>query len=658
MRNIKKKLVVFGILNLIFCGILCNPVSASSNVSLDAGWEGEAHGSSDGNSGKINYDHMDLAENKFFVSSGNPIYGLMSFNITGTGTGNDGKWVVTEDYTYVSDINLTYNYTSQSGAGVSLSFKFQIGDTIYLWLKWKGNVLKVKEAVTGDRDIETTNDLRRLHIKHNGTNEFWFRFYNDADVLQTSDTCYGYIADTWTTFEKVIISDGGTSTNLKYQFDGFDVTTDTQVWEAGNPQCSDENNRQLITRFWDDPMVLNESVMFDIWDFQPTKEYRAYIYDEDTDSEVCNWNTETRTYQQYVWESSLYYDSIKDSLNFSIRTKYKDGSTWGSSSWFLICPFSISGVIDPDDIGSWNLRLSLQDVWYNTGSIKVEYKTPDVQGVYGDLYTIFYEPGQEINDSDYTYYTSVSCPGDDWCALTHSFAQFGLGKYYSAQLRNNSNSSQRFTDTIFIPPQGGDLFWSLFVNDEFTCSVYAQQKVRIAYNFQNSNENVYINIYNHSSYGDDYLVHSWNFGSGSRYGTLEWFPANYSVGTENFYVTLYGEQSERQIFSEDGIDRIVSVFDIDEDITDPPTPPIPPGGGGGTHIDGFTMMLGACISIGVGLLALYYVGDGIAFAGVTIPMVFILSRQEMMEYQMFPEVVGYALVGAMVLGLFFYWWVK
>lgn len=536
---------------------------------------------------------------------------VSAYSCLKVGVGSDAKGYLnlSTSFSYVSLINISLYMADLTTESTRIQF-YDEDDNMLINFKCQSNELL---AWYDDTGWETVFDALPstwyyIHIEHLYTNMFNISLW-DGGVRQgyiVKPNCY---SDTWTTFDYIIIECDDTT-----YIEIDDIKINTSGYSDQFDFCLD-NEFKVIKEFDNSVLYMNETGKFHV-----TNSVGLPFY-----YKIQNSTTVVQDGYSNSPIKDIYYTT---NIDDGYGTYYFYARQFGGTIWYLACPFTIIQTENPDKVTSLDL------VIYKTSKncIGGNYVVPN--DIYYDLFVAIDDEIIEYDD-------------DGWVkrriSIDQKYSPFELEEivlnkadyYYMVKIQNNSNSSDFVIDTIY----NGEIitFGELWVDGKLYGEVNKKvgQIVKIEYlvSLDLIGWNIYLTT-NLSSISSG-VVGSYPITSSN--GVY-----NYKIESDYVNETIYVVfQSGNQYLTYMGYCEINVLW------SDAYTEY--------EQVTSFNILLGLAISLGIGIGCLILTHEIIVFPIVSGTTAFILSRPEMGNYFLLPEIIGVGLIAILVLIAFISW---
>lgn len=619
----KRRFILFlSFLSVLLLIIPINNVYADSTYLIsdfDRFITGETDGFGNGNNSLFDIDRI---SGTFEVSS---ITCVSDYNCIYMLSGK-GYLNLTQSFNYISQIN--FSIRPNNAVGKHFYIYFQDEDD--------NNLLKILFDTdenfrwfddSGDETIyNAENTWYYITITHLYTN--WFNvsiFDHSTNTLLGYDDVCSYIAETWYTFDHILIDGDTTGVDGLCYIDNFYITTSSNDDEYD--YC--ENSYYKIDKKFDDSiMYMNETVSFGTTCYLGLFGNYAIFNSEDDvvqSGSISNYK-----------DTVLYTSKTVDGFGtFYIKVRLN-----GQSTWYLECPFTVLEESADDEqelpVGEW--YIGTDKTQYEVLEFpEMYYKIPD--GQIGNVYIRY------TDSSEWEFLVSLEGDGN-----LHHRTMFPESEENCRIMRltNYTNVTKTFSNSFcFVDNQGFNIN-SLRVNGGQVAYIECYDEIDVGYDVRgNTLGTIYLNFYDTFNVGSITIpVKSISLGSSNWLWGHEIFDwnINKSVGRETFYGFLTDGNT---IFNSTYIKLYVDDYveeseDSGED------------NAFGMTNEGFEILIGFALAFGIaGVFSIYTGVTG--FLGILGSCLFLFSRPEIAPYNYLPVEIGYALIGMLAVIGFIVW---
>ena len=557
MKRFKTIFIILILFSGLIFGFASTPVVAVSVYSLDYGWENENHGSTDGISGLIEYDHGDVDISNWYIDNSLPINGTKSLWVDSDSTG-DVKYEksylnLSTSFNFINKFEFWGRFSASTGT-VDIVWSFINNDIEVFNITFNNDDMWVYEYVTGKEVIVDNigtypSDQFKVECTYVDGNSINISVYNKTMDLQHGEIVSSHVVDDWSTFDRVellLYNDGPSNEFIKYWFDDFNITTT----DASGYETCTGNVISIEKRFNNSLVGYDDTVWFRIYeDYDGMGPVYPYW-------DINIINSVGSTVQSDVTSSYDFMYDFTPRDYMGLGTYYIRAKLTTASTWDVVCPFTVQEESINPVLEDW--QIYTEKYFYDDGEdVDVFYKIP--VGYNGHIIVTlngaYYEQSNNISGNQQTRIF-------DWFAM-------GEGNIWGFQLYRYNDTALMNSTSIEV--KTGFTDWELFVNNAFETSVFAGDEdtpVIIKYAYEGMDNKLYLSVYNNIIYNSSTFERSWELTDGENSGFITWFPRNYTVGLETFYVVLEYD-IDHQL--DDGITRIVNVFD--KEIIEPVPPP-------------------------------------------------------------------------------------
>lgn len=304
-----------------------------------------------------------------------------------------------------------------------------------------------------------------------------------------------------------------------------------------------ENTYWLVQKLFSDSIAFtNETCRFNY--YSKLMQYGSYIIVNQDDTVV-----KYGLINNYV--GTIDFKPVYDRDYGTCYIKFKRTT---ESEYNFECEFTVQNSTDPGGIGGWEIDFGKDG--YEVGeSVTIYYTIPS--GYLGDIDLYW-------NENLYDSWEDILGDGNQKSLKVINYLGTNTqGTCWQVNMDNKSHTDQPSVswDSMCVGGMTTDMSLWLQNEGQFTCNVNAQEKVKIFGNVDFSNDDLWINVYRDSNYQyleTSFYLGTWNIDNFA----FDWYPNNYTVGMEDFYVVIEGNEF---VYNLSGGDRIVYVYDIGDD---------------------------------------------------------------------------------------------